>query len=321
MPKPFPILTTVVAASACAALVCAQEVSTADNRIAAASPTAGERQPDENKPAASGSGAKPSSTVAAEPKPSSASAPATVPSGEASAESTPKPKKSFLGWLFGSRKKKNAATPAPTAEVTTPKPGATPHKSTGARKPSGTPEIAADSTPKPGKTTPTPKATPAGKATPTPKTTPALKATPTPKATNAKPGKPEATPKPEKPAATPKPEKISSTTPVPNATSAPRKSGKTKPEANATAPVDGNADVDAEAKEKAHFEAAKAKALDDAQVKSLKAKADGALTEEESKTALRNYNKALFQKIKKIDPSVSEWSDRMEAAILKRLSE
>jgi hypothetical protein len=307
MPKPFSILTTVVAASACAALVCAQEVSPADNRIAAVNTAAGDKKPDA----------------------SAAAKPADAPAAEAAPSATPKPKKSVLGWLFGSKKRKG--TPAPAASPSpeaTPKPGTTPRKGAAPRKPTATPEAespSAESTPKPANATPAPKPTPAPKATPTPKPTPTPKASPTPKATNVKSGKPpETTPKPEKPAATPKPEKAPSTTPAPATPAATPtgKKGKTKPvatEANATS--EPAPEVDPEVKEKARFETAKAKALEDAQIKGLKAKADGATTEEESKTALRNYNKALFQKIKKIDPSVSEWSDRMEAAILKRLSE
>jgi hypothetical protein len=61
--------------------------------------------------------------------------------------------------------------------------------------------------------------------------------------------------------------------------------------------------------------------VDDPHVKSLKAKADDASTDEESRKALRAYNKALFEKIRKIDDSVSERADRLEAAILKRLNE
>lgn len=313
MPKSFSILTTVVAASACAAFVCAQEVAPADNRIAAASTASGEKKPEAN---------------------TAATKPVDAPAAENPPAATPKPKKSVLGWLFGSKKHKGTPTPAasPSPEATTPKPSATPHKGTAPRKPTATPEgehpsaAGAESTPKPANATPTPKPAPTPKATPTPKPTPTPKASPTPKATNVKPGKPpEATPKPEKPVATPKPEKAPSTTPSPTtpaATPTGKKSGKTKPvaaEANAT--TEPAPEVDPEVKEKARFETAKAKALEDTQIKSLKAKADGATTEEESKTALRNYNKALFQKIKKIDPSVSEWSDRMEAAILKRLSE
>jgi hypothetical protein len=56
-------------------------------------------------------------------------------------------------------------------------------------------------------------------------------------------------------------------------------------------------------------------------VKGLKDKADAATTEEESHTSLRAYNKALFEKIKKIDPSVGDYADQLEKAILKRLGE
>ena len=77
--------------------------------------------------------------------------------------------------------------------------------------------------------------------------------------------------------------------------------------------------ADPEVKEKYHFEVAKIKASEDPQVQSLKAKADDAATDEESRKALRAYNKALFDKIRKIDSSVSERADRMEAAIMKRL--
>jgi hypothetical protein len=81
------------------------------------------------------------------------------------------------------------------------------------------------------------------------------------------------------------------------------------------------ADADPEAKERFRFEIAKSKAIEDPHVKSLKAKADEATTDEESKATLRAYNKALFEKVRKIDPGVSEWADRLEAAILKRLND
>ncbi len=85
--------------------------------------------------------------------------------------------------------------------------------------------------------------------------------------------------------------------------------------------VEPPSDADAEQKEKFNFDQAKAKAAEDPQVKALKEKADGASTEEESKKALRAYNKALFDKIRKIDSSVSDRANRLEAAILKRLSD
>jgi len=85
--------------------------------------------------------------------------------------------------------------------------------------------------------------------------------------------------------------------------------------------VEPAADADPDEKEKFRYEQAKAKANEDPQVKSLKAKADDATTDEESRKALRAYNKALFEKIRKIDSSVSERANQMEAAMMKRLSE
>ncbi len=121
----------------------------------------------------------------------------------------------------------------------------------------------------------------------------------------------------EKPPATPKPLPPQPTTP------APVKTSKTKPAGPAiTKPVvEPAADADPDVKEKFRFEQAKTRAVEDPQVKSLKAKADDAATDEESRKALRAYNKALFEKIRKIDGSVSDRADRLEAAILKRLSE
>jgi hypothetical protein len=108
------------------------------------------------------------------------------------------------------------------------------------------------------------------------------------------------------------------TTPAPKAPSATpaKKTTSTKPAA-----PEPPADADPEVKEKFRYEQAKAKATEDPHVKSLKAKADDATTDEESRKALRAYNKALFDKIRKIDGSVSDRADRMEAAIMKRLSE
>jgi hypothetical protein len=48
-------------------------------------------------------------------------------------------------------------------------------------------------------------------------------------------------------------------------------------------------------------------------------KADTAPTEEEARKALRAYNKSLFQKMRKIDPSIKERIDATEAVILKRI--
>jgi hypothetical protein len=130
----------------------------------------------------------------------------------------------------------------------------------------------------------------------------------------------------EKPAATPKP------TPTPKATPAP-KVGKSKGSKNATPatasepsatparkpPVPPAADADADAQEKYRYEVAKSKALEDAEVQKLKAKADGAVTDDEARAAQRAYNKALFHKMRSIDSSIKDRADRIEAAIMKRL--
>ena len=76
---------------------------------------------------------------------------------------------------------------------------------------------------------------------------------------------------------------------------------------------------DAEVVEKQKYEQAKAKAVADAKVQELRGKADLATSEEESRKALRAYNKAMFKRMKEIDPSIKDHVDRMEAAVMSRL--
>lgn len=198
-------------------------------------------------------------------------------------------------------KPKPTATPAveaPVAEVVaTPKP----------KKPGFFKRLFGPREPK-GGVTPTPAATATPTATPR-KTTRTANSTLEPAKTN-----PTVVTKQDMPVvAAPAPAR---TTPKPGATPAPGKS-TTKPKAAA----EPAADVDPETQEKLRFDQAKAKAMEDPQVSALKAKADNASTEAESSKALRAYNKALFEKIRKIDKSVAERATRLEAAILKRLSE
>jgi len=79
--------------------------------------------------------------------------------------------------------------------------------------------------------------------------------------------------------------------------------------------------ADPDTKEEYRFEVAKSKALEDPEVKRLKDKADLASTDEESRVALRAYNRALFEKIRKLDPGVSDYANQIEKAMLKRLGE
>ena len=67
------------------------------------------------------------------------------------------------------------------------------------------------------------------------------------------------------------------------------------------------------------FKNAKAKAQEDAHIKDLRSKADGEVNESEAHKALVNYNRALFQKIREVDPSVSDYAGKVEQAMTKRL--
>jgi hypothetical protein len=69
----------------------------------------------------------------------------------------------------------------------------------------------------------------------------------------------------------------------------------------------------------AKFKAAKARALDDAHLKDLKSKADSELNESEAHKALMNYNRALFQKIREIDPSISGYAGKVEQSMTRRI--
>ena len=78
--------------------------------------------------------------------------------------------------------------------------------------------------------------------------------------------------------------------------------------------------LEVEATEASHFQAAKAKALADKRVQELQAAADTA-TGDEAKTASRRYYKALFSKMREIDPTVTDRINRTEAAALRRVEQ
>ena len=95
------------------------------------------------------------------------------------------------------------------------------------------------------------------------------------------------------------------------------KGGSTKVE-NFPPPPDGS---DPDVLEKQKYDQAKAKAASDPKIQELRSKADLAPTEDESRKALRAYNKAMFKRMKEIDPSIKDHVDRMEAAVMSRLGE
>ena len=70
----------------------------------------------------------------------------------------------------------------------------------------------------------------------------------------------------------------------------------------------------------AKFKAVKAQAMQDPEVKDLKSKADGEVDDAAAQKALVAYNRALFRKIREIEPSVAAYSERVETSMTKRLS-
>jgi hypothetical protein len=301
--SPFAIF---AACSLCATIAVAQEVPVESPQAPA---SAVEKKADEKKPAERSTTDKPATTASSVDKPTSTArtTPAPKPTPKpamtlaqapvAELVATPKPKKpGFFQRLFRGRKKTPAATPSPEASPT-------PTTSRAGRRtaPSTTP--APDAETKPDRTV-KPSSTP---KLDMPKVEPArtVKAPPADSTEDAPP----------------------STPPKTAASATAKKSAATKPpviEAKSETKkpaIEPSADADPDVKERYRFDVAKAKASEDPQVKSLKAKADNASTDAESRKALRTYNQALFDKIRKVDKSVSERADLLEAAILKRLSD
>lgn len=72
---------------------------------------------------------------------------------------------------------------------------------------------------------------------------------------------------------------------------------------------------------KTRYYAAKVKADKEDALVSLQAKADKAKSDESKRQALREYYDLLAKRMKKIDPSISEWIDTMHSAYLRRLAQ
>ncbi len=92
---------------------------------------------------------------------------------------------------------------------------------------------------------------------------------------------------------------------------------KEKPEAPL---VETKTPAEEEAEETSHLQAAKAKALQDQRIQDLQSKAD-ATTGDEAKTATRRYYRALYEKMRQIDPSLKDRIDRTEEATLRRVEQ
>lgn len=73
--------------------------------------------------------------------------------------------------------------------------------------------------------------------------------------------------------------------------------------------------------QKTRYYTAKTKADKEDSLSSLQAKADRAKSDEAKRQALREYYDLLAKRMKKIDPSISDWIDTMHAAYLRRLTQ
>lgn len=83
-----------------------------------------------------------------------------------------------------------------------------------------------------------------------------------------------------------------------------------------TAPI---ANIENQTQERARYREIKAVALDDKEIKSLKEKADAATSDEDQRAASKAYYKALFNKMRTLDGSLSDYIDHMEKATYRRL--
>lgn len=174
----------------------------------------------------------------------------------------------------------------------------------------------------------------------TPRAAPRPKARPPVTAANETPKKPATTASP-KPAvrkpSTPKPtpegpevvkpvppvektEPKSTPEPKPRSTPTPRVKKET-PAISKSVPAELPPGSDAEATERWKFGEARRKALEDPEVAGLKNKAENAPEGAEARKVMRAYNKALYEKMRKLEPGLKDRIDGTEAAVMKRIGE
>ena len=81
----------------------------------------------------------------------------------------------------------------------------------------------------------------------------------------------------------------------------------------------GSSMAESAAQETARFQQAKAKALADKRIKDLQEKADSAPNEDAQQKASKAYYKALYDRMRKIDPGLKDRIDRTENATMKQM--
>lgn len=103
------------------------------------------------------------------------------------------------------------------------------------------------------------------------------------------------------------------------ATPAPKKGSKGSKAATTLRKESAPTSDDPEEAERLKFAETKTRADADKNVAALREKADNATSDEESRKAMRAYNKALFEKMRSLEPSLDGRINRMEAAVMKQL--
>jgi hypothetical protein len=94
----------------------------------------------------------------------------------------------------------------------------------------------------------------------------------------------------------------------------PAASKKAVPNAAASNPVPSDAD------EEERYEAIKAEAKADPRIRDLKEKADSAVGDDAARNAAIAYYRALFQRIRETDKTLTERADLAEEAMMRRLA-
>ncbi len=92
-----------------------------------------------------------------------------------------------------------------------------------------------------------------------------------------------------------------------------------KPQATPAATPVFAAGLDEEAITKARYRAVKNQALQDKKILALQDKADAARDEDSQRSLTKAYYRALFDKMRELDPSLKSHIDGVEAATMKRL--
>jgi hypothetical protein len=68
------------------------------------------------------------------------------------------------------------------------------------------------------------------------------------------------------------------------------------------------------------FKLLKIQALEDPELKALKEKADNTFGDEASRKASIAYNRALFRKIRQLEPKLNDYTNRVESSLMKTLN-